>query len=48
VWLRMDSGRILVRNQRFLKPLANTQPGKKTVAENNLSGTKMVTRSMGM
>jgi hypothetical protein len=47
VWLRTANGRILVHNQRFLKPLATTQPGKKTVAENNSSGTKMVTRSRG-
>jgi hypothetical protein len=30
----------------FLKPLATTPPGKKTVAENS-SSTKMVTRSWG-
>jgi hypothetical protein len=48
VWLRTANGRILVQNQRFLKPLATTQPGKKMVAENNNSlGTKMVTRSRG-
>jgi hydroxymethylglutaryl-CoA reductase len=46
VWLRTANGRILVQNQRFLKPLATTQPGKKMVAENS-SGTKMVTRSRG-
>jgi hypothetical protein len=28
VWLRTANGRILVRNQRFLKPLATTQPPK--------------------
>jgi hypothetical protein len=48
VWLRTANGRILVRNQCFLKQLAATQLGKKTVAENNnSSGTKMVTRSRG-
>jgi hypothetical protein len=46
VWLRTASGCILVCNQRFLKPLATTQPGKKKVAENSL-GTKMVTRLRG-
>jgi hypothetical protein len=46
VWLRTDSGRMLVRNQRFLKPLANAQPPTKTMAECS-SGRKMVTRSMG-
>jgi transposase InsO family protein len=44
VWLRTDSGRMLVRNQRFLKPLANAQPRK---AAECSSGRKMVTRSMG-
>jgi transposase InsO family protein len=46
VWLRTANGRILVRNQRFLKPLATPQPPTKTMAEDS-SGRKMVTRSMG-
>jgi hypothetical protein len=46
VWLRTANGRILVRNQRFLKPLATPQPPTKTMVEDS-SGKKMVTRSMG-
>jgi hypothetical protein len=46
VWLRTDSGYILVCNQTFLKPLATPQPPKKTMVEVS-SGNKMVTRSMG-
>jgi hypothetical protein len=43
----MANGRILVRNQRFLKPLAATLPGKKTEAKSSSLGTKMVTRLQG-
>jgi hypothetical protein len=46
VWLRTANGRILVQNQRFLKPLAMPQPPTQTMVE-DLSGTKMVTRSRG-
>jgi hypothetical protein len=46
VWLRTANGHILVRNQRFLKPLATPQPPTKTMVEDS-SGTRMVTRSRG-
>jgi hypothetical protein len=45
VWLRTANGCILVRNQRFLKPLATPQPPNTMVEDS--SGTKMVTRSRG-